>query len=139
MAGSINDQDVIRRVLTDKPRVAVVGLSSKPERASNEVAAYLDERGFEIVPVNPMETEILGKTSYPDLASIPGEVEVVDVFRKAAEVGPIVDAAIAKGAKVLWLQLGVINEEAAQRAAEAGLDVVMDHCMKKELRALEGA
>ena len=132
----INDEELIRRVLSGKPTVAMVGLSANPERASNLVARTLIENGFEVVPVNPKEESILGRTSYPSLEQVPGAVDVVDVFRRSEEVAPIVDAAIEKGAKVLWMQLGVINEEAAKRALEAGLEVVMDRCMKRELEHL---
>lgn len=137
MEKSVNDPDVIERTLSRRPRVAVVGLSSKPERASNLVARYLSSHGFEVVPVNPKEEEILGHNSYPSVASVPGKVDVVDIFRKPEDVGPIVEEAIEKGVEVVWMQLGVVNDEAARRALEAGLDVVMDRCMKKELERLE--
>lgn len=137
MPGTLDDPKVIRDVLTRKPRVAMIGASSKPEKASHEVLAYLVDHGFEVVPVNPKEEEILGLRCYPSLEEVPGEVEVVDVFRKPEALGPIAEAAIRKGARVLWMQLGIVNEEAAQRAREAGLDVVMDHCMKQEHARLE--
>jgi predicted CoA-binding protein len=111
--------------------VAVVGLSSKPGRPSYRVASYLKEQGYKIIPVNPEEKKILGELCYPDLASIPEPVDVVDVFRRPEEVLPIVEEAISIGAKAVWMQEGVINEEAAARAREAGLLVVMDKCMRK--------
>jgi uncharacterized protein len=116
--------------------VAVVGLSAKPDRPSYKVANYLKEQGYNIIPVNPAEKEILGELCYPDLASIPESVDVVNVFRRSEEVPPIVEEAIRIGAKAVWMQEGVINEEAAARAREAGLMVVMDKCMRKEHRKL---
>jgi predicted CoA-binding protein len=116
--------------------VAVVGLSSKPDRPSYKVAGYLKEQGYKIIPVNPTEKEILGELCYPDLASIPELIDVVDIFRRSEEVLPIVKEAIKIGAKAVWMQEGVINEEAAARAREAGLMVVMDKCMRKEHRKL---
>ena len=111
--------------------VAMVGLSSKEDRPSNKVARYLTRKGFQVIPVNPAETEILGEKSYPDLKGIPQKVEIVDIFRKSEDVGPIVDEAIGLGAKVIWMQEGVKNEQAAKKANQAGLEVVMDKCMKK--------
>jgi predicted CoA-binding protein len=116
--------------------VAVVGLSAKPDRPSYRVASYLKEQGYNIIPVNPVEKEILGELCYPDLASIPELIDVVDIFRRSEEVLPIVKEAIKIGAKAVWMQEGVINEEAAARAREAGLMVVMDKCMRKEHRKL---
>jgi predicted CoA-binding protein len=118
--------------------VAVVGLSSKPDRPSYKVASYLKKQGYNIIPVNPTEKEILGEPCYPDLASVPTSIDVVDIFRRSAEVPPIVEEAIRIGAKAVWMQEGVINEEAAARAREAGLMVVMDKCMRKEHRKLHG-
>jgi predicted CoA-binding protein len=112
--------------------VAVVGLSPKPDRPSYRVASYLKEQGYKIIPVNPLEKEILGELCYPNLASVPVSVEVVDIFRRSEEVLPIVEEAIRIGAKAVWMQEGVINEEAAKRAKEAGLRVVMDKCIRKE-------
>ena len=112
--------------------VAVVGLSSKPDRPSYKAASYLKKQGYKIIPVNPAEKEILGEICYPDLASIHESVDVVEVFRRSEEVPLIVEAAIRIGAKVVWMQEGIINEEAASRAREAGLTVVMDKCMRKE-------
>lgn len=111
--------------------IAIVGLSSNPDRPSNRVARYLKEKAYTIIPVNPNEKAVLGETCYPDLASIPGRVEVVDVFRRAEDTPPIAREAVKKGAAVLWLQEGIVNEEAAAIARQAGLKVVMDRCMKK--------
>jgi len=119
--------------------VAVVGLSSKPDRPSYRVASYLKEQGYKIIPVNPAEKEILGELCYADLVSIPELIDVVDIFRRSEEVLPIVEEAIRIGAKAVWMQEGVINEEAAARAREAGLMVVMDKCMRKEHIKLKGS
>jgi predicted CoA-binding protein len=123
-------------VLRDYRTVAVVGLSSNEERPSNSVAAYLKEHGYRIIPVNPGESEVLGEKSYPDLRSVPEPVEVVQVFRRPEDVPEIVEQAIEIGAKVVWMQEGVVNEEAARRAREAGLTVVMDRCMRTEHRRM---
>jgi hypothetical protein len=112
--------------------VAVVGVSPNPRRPSCKVASYLTRHGYHVIPVNPHAKEILGKTSYPDLSSIPEPVEVVDIFRSSEELMPIVDEAIKIGAKAVWMQEGVMNEEAASMAKEAGLLVVMNKCMRKE-------
>lgn len=139
MPGTINSPEVIERVLTQKPRIVVVGLSPKPQRPSNDVASFLLDRGFEVVPVNPRATKVLGRLCYSSLEEVPGEIEVVDVFRRGEELGPIVDAAIARGAKVVWLQLGVENEEATRRAVEAGIDVVENLCIKVAILKHEGS
>ncbi len=123
-------------ILNSSRVVAVVGLSAKPDRPSHRVADYLKAQGYRIIPVNPAESEILGELCYPDLASVPESVDVVDIFRRSEEVLPIVKEAIKIGAKAVWIQEGVINEEAAARAREAGLMVVMDKCMLKEHRKL---
>lgn len=122
----------MRQVLEDAKRIAVVGLSNKPERASYQVAAYLQSKGYEIIPVNPTIDEVLGQKAVPSLKDIEGEVDIVDVFRRSEEVPAVVDEAIAIGAKALWLQLGVIHEEAAQKAEDHGMDVIMDRCIKVE-------
>jgi predicted CoA-binding protein len=124
------------KVLNFSRVVAVVGLSSKPDRPSYKVASYLKEQGYKIIPVNPTEKEILGELCYPALASIPESVDVVDIFRRSEEVLPIVEEAIRIGAKAVWMQEGVINGEAAARARETGLMVVMDKCIRKEHRRL---
>ncbi|WP_224960537.1 CoA-binding protein [Geomonas subterranea] len=122
----------IKEILTRYRTVAVVGLSPESGKPSHEVAAYLKRAGYRIIPVNPAVDEVFGEKSYPNLAEIPGAVEIVDVFRRSEFVPEIVEQAIAKGAKVLWLQEGVVHEEAARRARDAGLEVVMDRCMLKE-------
>ncbi|MBT9163142.1 MAG: hypothetical protein DDT24_00045 [Chloroflexi bacterium] len=124
-------------ILNSSKTVAVVGLSPRMERPSFAVASYLKEHGFRIIPVNPTAEEILGERSYPDLSSIPGRVDVVDIFRRSEEVLPIVEEAIKIGAKSIWMQEGVVNEEAAGRARDAGLLVIMDRCMLKEHRRLK--
>lgn len=126
----LTDQVHIDALLKATRTIAVVGISDKPHRASHEVAHYLLDAGYRIIPVNPVVKEVLGLTCYPDLASVPEPIDMVDVFRRGEEIGPIVDAAIAVGAKSLWLQLGVINEPEAERASVAGLQVVMDRCVK---------
>jgi predicted CoA-binding protein len=120
------------KILTDYRTVAVVGASPNPERPSYGVASYLAKNGYQVIPVNPNDGEILGEKCYPDLASIPENIEVVDIFRRSEDVMPIVDEAIKIGAKAVWMQEGVINEEAAAKARDAGLLVVMDKCMLKE-------
>jgi predicted CoA-binding protein len=112
---------------------AVVGLSDKPHRPSHSVASLLQARGYRIVPVNPNLASVLGERCWPGLRTIPFPVEVVDIFRRSEEVGPIVDDAIAIGARAVWMQLGVIDEAAAARARAAGLEVVMDRCPAIEL------
>jgi hypothetical protein len=125
-------------ILNSSRTIAMVGLSSKPDRASYMVASYLKEQGYRIIPVNPTEKEVLGEPCYPDLASITGSVDVVDIFRRSEEVPAIMEEAIKIGAKAVWMQEGVINEEAAARAREAGLLVVMDNCMRKKHLELKG-
>ena len=120
------------KILKEYRTVAIVGASSDPERPSFRVLRYLSEHGYKVIPVNPNEHEILGMTCYPNLGSIPEKVEVVDIFRKSEAVMPIVEEAIKIGAKAVWMQEGVINEEAAAKAGDAGLLVVMDRCMRKQ-------
>jgi predicted CoA-binding protein len=120
------------RILQQYRRIAMVGLSSNEFRPSHFAAKYLLSEGYEVIPVNPREKEILGQVCYPSVTAIPDGVEVVDIFRETAAVPLIVDEAIAVGAKVVWMQLGVIHEEAAEKAIAAGLEVVMDRCMKIE-------
>jgi predicted CoA-binding protein len=120
------------RILEQYRRIGMVGLSSNPFRPSHFAALYLMAEGYDVMPVNPRESAVLGRPSYPSLAAIPGGVEVVDIFREPAAVPAIVEEAIAIGAKVVWMQLGVIHEKAAERARAAGLEVVMDRCMKIE-------
>jgi uncharacterized protein len=122
------ESDILKSCKT----IAIVGCSSNPNRASNHVAGYLKEKGYRIIPVNPAEKTVLGEACYPDLSSVPGKVDVVDIFRKSEDVPPIVKDAIKIGAKAVWMQEGVVNEVAAATAREAGLKVVMDKCMLKE-------
>jgi predicted CoA-binding protein len=122
----------IRQALTDATTIAVVGLSEDPSRPSYGVAKYLQEHGYRIVPVNPKADTILGEQAYPDLLSIPFDIDVVDIFRRPEAVGPHIDEAIAKGAKMVWLQLGIRNDQAAQKAHETGVGVVQDRCVKIE-------
>ena len=128
----------LRRILVEYKRVAIVGLSADWWRPSNFAAKYLLDHGFEVIPVNPKYPEILGQKCYPDLREIPEPVDVVDLFQRAERVPMFVDQAIEIGAKVVWMQLGVINNEAAQTAEAAGLEVVMDRCMKIEYARLFG-
>ena len=118
--------------------IAVVGISDDPERPSHFVASFLDAHGYNIIPVNPKLTEWEGKKCYPDLRSIHVPVDIVDIFRRSEAVPPIVDEAIAIQAKVVWMQEGIINEEAGAKAREAGIEVVMDRCMKKEYIRYKG-
>jgi uncharacterized protein len=127
------------KILESARTIAVVGLSGKRYRPSYGVAEYLKRSGYRVVPVNPEETEVLGEKCYPDLDSVPGEIDVVDIFRRSEFVPEIVEAAIRKGAKAVWMQEGVIHEEAANRAREAGLAVVMDRCILKDHRRLAQA
>jgi predicted CoA-binding protein len=116
--------------------IAVVGLSAKRYRPSYGVAEYMQRAGYRIIPVNPHETEVLGEKCYPDVESVPEPIDIVDIFRRSEFVPEIVEAAIRKGAKAIWMQEGVIHEEAARRAREAGLEVVMDRCILKDHRRL---
>ena len=132
----VNDAAGLRRILENHKVVAMVGLSPKEDRPSNLVARYLMAHGFTVIPVNPGQREILGQPCYASLKDIPVAVDMVDVFRNSADVPPIATDAITIGAKSLWLQLGVINADAAAAASAAGLDVVMDRCPKIELARL---
>ena len=121
------------RILDRYRRFAVVGASPDPSRPSHRVMGVLERHGYAVVPVNPNVEAVRGHTAYPDLAAVPGPVEVVDIFRRSAYAGAHVDEAIAVGAKAVWMQLGVVDEAAARRARDAGLDVVMDRCPAIEL------
>ena len=132
----MNTDEEIRRILAGCRTIAVVGLSSKFDRPLNGVASYMQDLGYEVIAVNPNETEVFGKTAYPDLASVPKEIDLVDIFRRSDQAGKVVDQAIAVRAKAVWMQEGVIDQAAAQRAADAGLMVVMDRCWLKERRRL---
>jgi hypothetical protein len=126
-------------ILKSSRVVAVVGLSSNPERPSYRVASYLKEQGYRVIPVNPKENAVLDEVAYPDLSSIPEPVDVVDVFRRPEDVPAIVEQAIKIGARAVWMQEGIIHEAAAAQAREAGLLVVMDKCMLKEHQKLGNA
>lgn len=126
-------------ILLSARTIAVVGVSSKRFRPSYGVTEYMQRAGYRIIPVNPQETEVLGEKSYPDLDSVPGPVDIVDIFRRSEFVPEIVEAAIRKGAKLIWMQEGVVHEQAARRAEAAGVAVVMDHCILKEHRRLAQA
>jgi len=123
-------------ILNNYQIIAMVGLSPDPNRPSHRVAQYLINHGYKVIPVNPEAQEILGTKSYPDMISIPKPIEIVDIFRRSDEVILIVDEAIKVGAKAVWMQEGIINEEAALKAQDAGLLVVMDRCMLKEHKRL---
>ncbi|HSD43236.1 MAG TPA: CoA-binding protein [Burkholderiales bacterium] len=134
----VDDIPGLRRILATSKVIAVVGLSADWFRPSYFAAKYMLEHGYTVIPVNPRYDAILGQKCYKSLREIPGKVDIVDVFRKTADVGPIADDAIAIGAKVLWQQLGVKNEEAARRAETAGLETVIDRCVKIEHARLFG-
>mgnify|MGYP002788787886 FL=1 len=129
----------LSRILSQTRCIAVVGLSAKPSRPSHGVAAYLKAQGYRIVPVNPRYEQVLGERCYPRLEDVPVPVDLVDVFRRSEEVGPVADSAIAIGARCLWLQIGVVDAAAAARARAAGLEVVMDRCLKIDHARLFGA
>lgn len=126
------DSAVIQQILAEAKTIAVVGLSTEPTKASNMVASYLRDEGYRIIPVHPKATDILGERCYPSVADIPFPVDVVDIFRPAAETPEIVRQAISNGAKAVWFQLRIIHPEAADAALAAGLHVVMDRCIKME-------
>ena len=134
----MNSDEMMEDILLSTKTIASVGLSSNQEKESYWIASYLKEQGYQIIPVNPTADEILGEKAYPNLESIPDKIDVVQVFRKPEDVPPVVDDAIKVGAKVVWMQEGIVNEEAAQKAREAGLQVVMDACMRATHRRLIG-
>ena len=126
-----NEQEQkIKDILMSANTVASVGVSSNSQKESYGVVSYLHEQGYKIIPVNPTASEIMGEKAYPSLSDIPDKVDVVQIFRKPEDVPPVVDEAIKIGAKVVWMQEGIVNEEAAKKAEEAGLQVVMDTCMR---------
>lgn len=127
-----NDPETVKRIIDECRTIAVVGLSSQETRPSHGVAGYMQRHGYRVIPVNPNESEVLGEKSYASLADVPDKIDLVDVFRRSEEAGAAVDEAIAVGATAVWLQEGVIDHEAAKRAVEAGLLVVMDRCWLKE-------
>jgi predicted CoA-binding protein len=130
----------LRSILDQARTIAVVGLSSKTHRDSYGVARYLQHRGYRVVPVNPKETEVLGQKAYPSLLDVPTDVaiDIVDVFRKGEETPPVAEDAVSAGARVLWLQEGIVNDEARRIAEEGGLTVVMDLCIRTTKARLEG-
>ncbi len=130
--------DEIKNILKSSKVIAVVGISAKPGRASGHVAEYLRDHGYKIIPVNPQIEIWQGMKVYPDLKSVPDKIDIVDIFRKPAEIPPIVEEAISVGAKVVWMQLGIVNDEAAARARDAGLKVVMNRCTLIEHQKLLG-
>jgi predicted CoA-binding protein len=132
------DINTLRRILKQNKTIAVVGLSANWWRPSYFAAKYMQEHGYRVIPVNPQYQEVLGEKCYASLKDIPEKVDIVDCFRRSEDIGPIADEAIAIGARVLWMQLGVINHEAADKARKAGLDVVMDRCVKIEHARLFG-
>ncbi len=135
----MNDDQMMKDILLSAKTIASVGLSSNPAKESYGIAAYLKGQGYRIIPVNPTTEEVLDEKAYPDLESVPEKIDVVQVFRKPEDVPPVVDSAIKVGAKVVWMQEGIVNEEAAQKARDAGLQVVMDACMRATHQRLIGA
>lgn len=132
MTDQASSQEEIARLLRECRTIAVVGLSSNPARPSYRVARYMQQQGKVVIPVNPRETDVLGQRAYPSLSAVPGAIDLVNVFRRSEEAGAVVDDAIRMQAKAVWLQEGVVDEAAALRARQAGLQVVMDRCWLKE-------
>ena len=133
-----NSMNIEREIFELTKTIAVVGLSPQPDRPSNQVAAYLQKQGYRIIPVNPKADQILGEKCYPDLVSIPEKIDLVDIFRRSEDIPPIIEDAIRKGIKAIWMQEGITNESAAKRAREAGLLVVMNKCAKMEHKRIFG-
>jgi len=129
MAHENPTDDQLRQILTDAATIAMVGASANPDKASHGIMRKLQSVGYRVIPVNPRESEVLGEKSYASLTDIPERIDIVDVFRRAEDTPPIADDAVKVGAKVLWLQTGIANDEAAARAAKGGLTVVMDACI----------
>ena len=123
----------IEAILSGSKTVAVVGISDKPDRPSHLVAKYMQERGYRVIPVNPLVTEVLGEKAFKSLTEIPGQVDLVDVFRKSEDVPPIAEEAVRIGARFFWMQEGVVSERAREIVEDAGIPCVMDRCVKKEL------
>jgi uncharacterized protein len=134
--GMPSDQE-LRSILGEAKTIAVVGLSSKPHRDSHQVAEWLQEKGYRIIPVNPNETEVLGEKAYLSLLDVPEKIDVVDVFRRAEYTPEVAEQAVKIGAKVLWLQDGIVNEEAWNIAQNGGIDVVMGVCIRRTKRRLD--
>lgn len=133
----VSDEE-IRKILTETKKIAIVGLSNKPDRDSYKVAKYLQEAGYEIIPVNPVVDEVLGVKAVRSLEELPTSVDLIDVFRRSEETVPVAKMAVKTGAKVFWLQLGIENEEAERIAREGGMEVVMNRCIKIEHARLIG-
>jgi uncharacterized protein len=129
---SFTNPEVIKKILSEAKTIAVVGLSSDPSRASFSVSRYIQSKGYRIIPVNPNEREVLGEKAYPTLRDVPEKIDLVNIFRRPEEAGQFVDEAVAMGVKAIWMQDGVIDRAAAQRALDAGLDVVMDDCILRQ-------
>jgi len=140
LAPALPSDAELRSLFGDARTIAIVGLSSKPHRDSYEIGEYLQGKGYRIVPVNPKEDEVLGERAYATLYDVPSEVsiDVVDVFRRAEDTPPIAEAAVRRGAKVLWLQDGIVNEDARRIAEAAGLTVIMGVCIRRTRKRLEG-
>ncbi len=134
----MNNDQMMKEILLSAKTIASVGLSSNQEKESYWIVSYLKGQGYRIIPVNPTATEALSEKCYPDLESVPEKIDVVQVFRKPEDVPPVVDSAIKIGAKVVWMQEGIVNEEAAEKARAAGLLVVMDACMRAAHQRLIG-
>ena len=129
---SLNSPETIQKILEETKTIAVVGLSSDPTRPSNSVSKYMQSQGYRIIPVNPFETEVLGEKAYATLEEVPEKIDLVNIFRRSSEAGQFVDKAIDLGIKAVWMQDEVIDRAAAERALEAGLDVVMDDCILRQ-------
>ena len=139
MAEQNPKEEDIKRILTTYKRIAVVGMSKNQEKDAHNIPMYLKREGYEIIPVNPTATEIEGMKAYPSLSSVPFDFDVVQIFRPSADVPPIVDQAIKTKAKVIWMQLGIGNEEAAKKARAAGKTVIQNRCMMVEhMRLVKG-
>lgn len=132
------DTETVRQTMIGARNIAMVGLSDNPARPSYGVAQYLQSQGYRIIPVNPNVQEVLGEQAYPDLISVPDAIDMVDIFRRSDKVAVTVDEAITKGVATVWMQLGVVDEQAAQRARDAGITVVMNRCLAVEHRRLIG-
>lgn len=132
-----NEDELIREILSKYRTIAVVGMSRDPSKDAHTVPKYMIDRGYNIIPVNPFADEILGKKVYKSLTDVPVPIDIVDVFRPSDQVGPVVDEALKTSAKVIWMQLGIRNEEAASMAREAGLTVIQDRCLRIEARRFE--
>jgi predicted CoA-binding protein len=135
----MNSDQMMKEILLSAKTIASVGVSSNPQKDSYGVVEYLKGQGYRVIPVNPTVTEIMGEKAYPDLSSVPEKIDVVQIFRKPEDVPPVVDEAIKIGAKTVWMQEGIVNEQAAIKARSAGLKVVMDACMRVTHRRLIGA